>query len=139
MEVLKESLKDFTVAHANLKMGAEVGAGLEALRSVRDRFAERYSSDGVALSIDLAEFLPSSTGGSGLHHDYYEGPVLRVFLPGAPEPIANGGRYDALFRALGADVVAGGFSLGLDQLLEVSVNGFERRTADAGAAAGGRL
>ena len=27
MEALKEELKDFTVAHANLKMGAEVGAG----------------------------------------------------------------------------------------------------------------
>ena len=51
---------------------------------------------------------------------YYDGLVLRAYLPGRARPVASGGRYDALFRKLGAEVAAVGFSIRLDALAELA-------------------
>ncbi len=47
---------------------------------------------------------------------YYDGLVFRAYLGTGALPVGGGGRYDRLFRALGAEVPAVGFSLGLDRL-----------------------
>jgi histidyl-tRNA synthetase len=44
--------------------------------------------------------------------------VFRAYLGPSALPIGGGGRYDRLFRLLGADLPAVGFSLGLDRLIE---------------------
>lgn len=107
--------------------------GLRELGETAALFRQRYERRGFGVSVDLAEFLSGAQRGpEGLHHDYYCGPVYRLYLPGAAAPLASGGRYDALFESLGADVVAGGFSLGLDQLLEVRINGYQRTTSRGG-------
>ncbi len=86
----------------------------------------------VAVTIDLAEFADfagpsgasgpagSGAGDSGVRdfRPYYDGLVMRAYLPGRARPVASGGRYDALFRKLGAEVAAVGFSLRLDALTE---------------------
>ncbi len=86
----------------------------------------------VAVTIDLAEFADfaglsaaPTPGESGARdfRPYYDGLVLRAYLPGRARPVASGGRYDALFRKLGAEVVAVGFSLRLDALVEVDDSG----------------
>ncbi|GGD97550.1 ATP phosphoribosyltransferase regulatory subunit [Aureimonas endophytica] len=50
--------------------------------------------------------------------DYYTGLVFEARAPGAPEPVAGGGRYDHLLAYLGASapVPAVGFSLWLDRI-----------------------
>ena len=55
----------------------------------------------------LAELLPGAA--------YYDGLMYRGYVGGATLPAGSGGRYDGLFRRLGADVSAAGFSLGLDR------------------------
>jgi ATP phosphoribosyltransferase regulatory subunit len=116
-----------TGAPRDLAQLGECAQGLREVMDTADLFRQRFESRGISVSVDLAEFLPlAESGATGLHHDYYDGPVFRVYLPGAAEPLASGGRYDALFRALGANVVAAGFSVGLDQLLEASVHGLQR-------------
>jgi ATP phosphoribosyltransferase regulatory subunit HisZ len=75
------------------------------------------------VSIDLAEFADfadlSGTASARDFRPYYDGLVLRAYLPGRALPVASGGRYDALFRTLGADVCAVGFSLRLEALAEI--------------------
>lgn len=74
----------------------------------------------VELRVDLAEFadhaldpaLASTVG----ERPYYDGLIFRAFAGAAAEPVGGGGRYDAMFRQLGADVTASGFSLSLDRL-----------------------
>jgi ATP phosphoribosyltransferase regulatory subunit len=77
---------------------------------------------GVRLSIDLAEFARSSLdprlmAGEG-DRPYYDGLVFHAYAGPAALPVGGGGRYDRLFRALGAEVPAVGFSLSLERLLE---------------------
>lgn len=47
---------------------------------------------------------------------YYSGVVLEAYGPGASEPLAVGGRYDALGARFGAPRPAIGFALSLDQI-----------------------
>jgi len=56
----------------------------------------------------VAEWAPTPAGMT-----YYDGLVFRK----AAQPVASGGRYDRLFRALGAEMPAVGFALGLDSWL----------------------
>ncbi len=64
----------------------------------------------IELRIDLAEL-------AGLQgRDYYDGLVFRAFVGGRALPVGGGGRYDRLFRRLGANAPAVGFTLGLDGL-----------------------
>lgn len=74
----------------------------------------------VRVAVDLAEFAEFGGGGQEGEHPYYDGLVFRAYTAHSAQPVGNGGRYDGLFKALGADVSAAGFSIGLDQLLEAS-------------------
>ncbi len=48
---------------------------------------------------------------------YYDGLMFRAYVGTDTVPVGSGGRYDGLFRSLGSDVAAAGFSLGVDRLL----------------------
>jgi ATP phosphoribosyltransferase regulatory subunit len=95
------------------ELGARGAAAVGALIGLRDRFAARYP--GVALRIDLAELAPGRPGRRG----YYDGLVFQAFHPRVAQPVASGGRYDALFRELGAPLGAAGFQIALDVLLGI--------------------
>lgn len=102
----------------------EHAPAVEELQQRRERLLEALGSDAaprrVRVHVDLAEFATFGSGGQEGEHPYYDGLMFRAYLAGAAQPVGNGGRYDGLFRALGADVSATGFSLGLDQLLEAT-------------------
>lgn len=74
----------------------------------------------VEVRVDLAEFADQPVAdvldrGVG-KRSYYDGIIFRAFAGRAAEPVGGGGRYDRLFRNLGAEVNACGFSLSLDLL-----------------------
>lgn len=74
----------------------------------------------IEVRVDLAEFADQPVAdvldrGVG-KRSYYDGIIFRAFAGKAAEPVGSGGRYDRLFRNLGADVNACGFSLSLDLL-----------------------
>jgi ATP phosphoribosyltransferase regulatory subunit len=100
-------------------------AAAERLLRLQALAAElREAFPGVLLSIDLAEFALSSldprlAGGAG-DRPYYDGLVFHAYAGRAALPVGGGGRYDRLFRALGAEVPAAGFSLNLERLLEAA-------------------
>ena len=102
-------------------LGPAAAARLEWLAAVREELAERFP--GVELSIDLAEFArysrhPALAGEAG-PRSYYDGLVFHAYAGPAGVPAGGGGRYGSLFRALGADIEAIGFSLNLDALAAV--------------------
>jgi ATP phosphoribosyltransferase regulatory subunit len=82
------------------------------------------------VSVDLAEFADFSPLAVEARardlRPYYEGPVFRAYLPGLARPVAGGGRYDRLFRTLGAPAAAIGFSLQLDSLAGAAAAGEAR-------------
>jgi len=63
---------------------------------------------GCAVAIDLAEPVPRS---------YYTGFFFSVYGASGGEPVAGGGRYDALYGAFGTSRPAVGFALGLEGVL----------------------
>jgi len=63
-----------------------------------------------ALHIDLADL-------RGYH--YHNGAIFSVFTAGAPNAIANGGRYDGIGKAFGRARPATGFTLYLRQLADL--------------------
>ncbi len=107
---------------------------LERLLGLQERLAGEVTS--VRLTVDLAEFATESlspaaaagaptAGGAELDTEdaswgrsYYDGLVFRAYLGEGALPVGGGGRYDRLFRALGAEVPAVGFSVGLDRLAQ---------------------
>jgi ATP phosphoribosyltransferase regulatory subunit len=48
--------------------------------------------------------------------EYYTGPVFQLLAHGPGEPVASGGRYDALYRRFGAPSPAAGVALDLNHL-----------------------
>lgn len=101
-------------------------ADLEHLLALRDELAAAFPE--LRLIIDLAEFArhgrdPRLTAGSG-ERSYYDGVVFRAFAGASALPVGGGGRYDSLFRRLGAEVPAVGFSLSVERLLDAG----QRRT-----------
>jgi ATP phosphoribosyltransferase regulatory subunit len=93
---------------------------LERLIALRDELAAAFPD--VRLEIDLAEFArhgrdPRLVAGSG-ERSYYDGVVFRAFAGVSALPVGGGGRYDSLFRRLGAEVPAVGFSLSVERLLD---------------------
>ncbi|HEY4563918.1 MAG TPA: ATP phosphoribosyltransferase regulatory subunit [Thermoanaerobaculia bacterium] len=101
-------------------LGPEAAERLIDLQALRDELATEFP--GVLLSIDLAEFARHSldsllTAGEG-DRPYYDGLVFHAYAGPAALPVGGGGRYDRLFRALGAEVPAVGFSISLERLLE---------------------
>lgn len=118
------------------------------------RLESRFASSGARISVDLAEFAafsldpelavqasrsraPDSSPAQfrpaqAPAHGYYDGVVFKAYLAGESQPVGRGGRYDGLFRALGADVSATGFSIGLDRLLPFA-DGFPDENANGEA------
>jgi ATP phosphoribosyltransferase regulatory subunit len=101
-------------------LGPEAANRLIDLYALRDELAADFP--GVLLTIDLAEFArnsldPRLTAGEG-DRPYYDGLVFHAYAGPAAVPVGGGGRYDRLFRALGAEVPAVGFSVSLERLLE---------------------
>jgi ATP phosphoribosyltransferase regulatory subunit len=90
-------------------------ADLERLLALRDELAASFPQ--VRLVIDLAEFAT----GSG-ERSYYDGVVFRAFAGKSALAVGGGGRYDSLFRRLGAEVPAVGFSLGVERLLDAATH-----------------
>ncbi len=104
------------------ELGGEAADRLRGLYALRDELAADFP--GALLTIDLAEFAQSNldpllAGGEG-DRPYYDGLVFHAYAGPAALPVGGGGRYDRLFRALGAEVPAAGFSLSLERLLEAS-------------------
>jgi ATP phosphoribosyltransferase regulatory subunit len=102
------------------ELGPEAAGRLLDLYTLRDELATAFP--GVLLTIDLAEFARNSldsrlTAGEG-DRPYYDGLVFHAYAGPAAVPVGGGGRYDRLFRALGAEVPAVGFSVSLERLLE---------------------
>lgn len=112
---------DEGVPRDSQRLGERAAAALETLKSLRAELTLREPEIGV--TIDLAEFADfasfSRDAGARDFRPYYDGLVMRAYLPGRARPVASGGRYDALFRKLGAAVSAVGFSLRLDALVEL--------------------
>ncbi|HEX2253203.1 MAG TPA: ATP phosphoribosyltransferase regulatory subunit, partial [Thermoanaerobaculia bacterium] len=102
-------------------LGADGAERLAAVLALRDELAAAHSE--VALTVDLAEFaghtlapaLAPALAAAG-EGSYYDGLVFRVYAGDSALPAGAGGRYDRLFRRLGAEVPAVGFSLALDRL-----------------------
>jgi ATP phosphoribosyltransferase regulatory subunit len=65
----------------------------------------------LELRVDLADV-------AGL--DFYTGPTLRLWAPGAQQELAAGGRYDRLFPGLGRPWKAAGFCVRLSRLLDLA-------------------
>lgn len=101
-------------------LGPHGAAELERLEALAAELAAERPA--LAIGVDLAEFADfNGLGGARAGRDlrpYYDGLVMRAYLPGHPAPAAGGGRYDRLFRALGAEVAAVGFSLALEPFAE---------------------
>ena len=85
------------------------------LARLADRFAtlRPMAPEGLELRLDLADV-------AGL--DFYTGPTLRLWAPGATADLAAGGRYDQLYPELGKPWRAAGFCVRLSSLLDLSAN-----------------
>ncbi len=112
------------------ELGAEAAARLERLTALTGELGEAFPD--IELRLDLAEFadqtLTRELGGGP--RTYYDGLVFRAFAGAAAEPVGGGGRYDRLFRQLGADVTASGFSLSLDRLAGIPDGGVVTEDAE---------
>jgi ATP phosphoribosyltransferase regulatory subunit len=99
-------------------LGPEAASRLADLLTLRAEFAAEFPR--VRLTIDLAEFAHQAKSPDLLQavgeRAYYDGIVFRAHAGTAGLGVGGGGRYDRLFRTLGAPVAAVGFSLGLDRL-----------------------
>ncbi|MEA2601913.1 MAG: phosphoribosyltransferase regulatory subunit [Acidobacteriota bacterium] len=111
-------------------LGPEAAGRLRGLLALRDELAAAFPQ--ALLTIDLAEFARNSldprllsAGVSEGERPYYDGVVFHAYAGPAALPVGGGGRYDRLFRALGAEVPAVGFSLSLERLLETAAGGVE--------------
>jgi ATP phosphoribosyltransferase regulatory subunit len=101
-------------------LGPVAAVHLRRLLDLRDELAAVFPQ--VHLVIDLAEFArhgrdPRLTPDVG-ERSYYDGVVFRAYAGASALPVGGGGRYDSLFRRLGAEVPAVGFSLSVERLLE---------------------
>ena len=102
-------------------LGRAAAEKLEQLQELRDQMAARFPN--VELMIDLAEFADLSPE---LHQademrSYYDGLAFRAFVGRAAEALGGGGRYDRIYRRLGSEVTATGFSINIDRLAGAEV------------------
>jgi len=123
-------------------LGAVAERRMARLQDLSKRLA--VDAPSVRLEIDLAEFAGESSAapaGAGVAGDqaedavwgrsYYDGVVFRAYMGSGALPVGGGGRYDRLFRALGAEVPAVGFSIGLDRLSQGLAQGLDGNGAHA--------
>ncbi len=120
-------------------LGPAAAGRLRWLLALRDELAARFPE--VRLSIDLAEFArfnlrPELAAEAGVR-SYYDGLVFHAYAGAAAVPVGGGGRYGSLFRALGANLDAVGFSLNLDGLLEAERDLREVSVSPRGEPTGG--
>ncbi len=112
-QVVQNGIPDDPVA-----LGGAAAARLRSLQELCARLRRDYPE--VEIRLDLAEFADQTLAPELDHQTgtraYYDGLVFRVFAGRGAEPVGAGGRYDRLFRDLGGDVAACGFSLSLDRL-----------------------
>jgi ATP phosphoribosyltransferase regulatory subunit len=99
-------------------LGPAAAGRLTGLLALRDELAKEFPA--ADLAVDLAEFARPAEAGE---RSYYDGIVFRAFAGAAALPVGGGGRYDSLFRRLGAELPAVGFSLSLERLLEAAAKG----------------
>jgi ATP phosphoribosyltransferase regulatory subunit len=85
----------------------EIGPALEHLREVVGVVEREHASAHERLLVDLGE--PRG-------FDYYTGLRVRVWAPGASDPVARGGRYDDMLGRYGAALPATGLAFDLDAL-----------------------
>lgn len=101
-------------------LGPEAAGRLRGLLTLRDELAATFPL--AQLTIDLAEFACTSLDPrlsvSEGERPYYDGVVFHAYAGPAALPVGGGGRYDRLFRFLGAEVPAVGFAISLERLLE---------------------
>jgi ATP phosphoribosyltransferase regulatory subunit len=101
-------------------LGAAAAERLRWLMALRDELGARFPA--IQLRIDLAEFarfnLHPELAAEAEVRSYYDGLVFHAYGGAGAVPVGGGGRYGSLFRALGADLDAVGFSLNLDGLIE---------------------
>ncbi|HEV7504123.1 MAG TPA: ATP phosphoribosyltransferase regulatory subunit [Thermoanaerobaculia bacterium] len=103
-------------------LGDEAAGRLRSLLALRDELAAAFPQS--RLTIDLAEFACNSldprlsAGVAEGERPYYDGVVFHAYAGPAALPVGGGGRYDRLFRSLGAEVPAVGFAISLERLLE---------------------
>jgi ATP phosphoribosyltransferase regulatory subunit HisZ len=93
-------------------LGEPGATRLRGLLALRDELAPTVPQ--VRFSVDLAEFAAAGQG----DRSYYDGLVFRAYAGSSALPVGGGGRYDRMFRALGAEVPAVGFSVSVDRLVE---------------------
>ncbi|MES2070690.1 MAG: ATP phosphoribosyltransferase regulatory subunit [Pseudomonadota bacterium] len=80
--------------------------------------------DGIATALDELEYLVKLAGSAQVTIDladlrgyhYHSGVMFNVFVPGLPNAVARGGRYDHVGEAFGRARPATGFSLDLREL-----------------------
>ena len=106
--------------HRPEDLGPGAAGTLADLLALRDELAAGFPA--VRLAVDLAEFArhsldPRLSVDAG-ERSYYDGIVFHAFAGAAALPVGGGGRYDSLFRRLGAELPAVGFSISLERLLE---------------------
>lgn len=120
---LVEVVEQGVPRHAE-SLGPVASKRLERLLALARRLGGELAEEGVELAVDLAEFAANTLRPElevpGSMWTYYDGIVFRAYHAESGREVARGGRYDRLFEALGADVPAVGFSLGVDGLVQIS-------------------
>ncbi|MCB1034270.1 MAG: ATP phosphoribosyltransferase regulatory subunit [Acidobacteria bacterium] len=100
-------------------LGEGMAANIEALDALREDMLHRFPD--FEITLDLAEFAslsrPLAARGPTRERSYYDGFLFRAYSAGGAQPLGSGGRYDSLFRRLGAEVAAVGFSLSMERVL----------------------
>jgi ATP phosphoribosyltransferase regulatory subunit HisZ len=100
------------------QLGAAAASWLHRLEGLQEQARERFPE--IEVTIDLAEFAGFSADASSAsapRRSYYDGLLFRAYGLRGNAYLGGGGRYDRLFRSLGAEVPAAGFSLSLDRVL----------------------
>jgi len=114
-------------AHAQALV-ADLG-GTEALRALdASPYAELLKADRRRMEQTLQSLLPILPPNLELRLDladvegldFYTGPTLRLWAPGAQQELASGGRYDGLYPELGKPWQAAGFCVRLSRLLDLA-------------------
>lgn len=117
---LLEVVEEGVPVRAN-DLGSLSATRLEALQDLCARLQTRFDPQKVTLAVDLAEFAEDFVDGDLVRdaerRPYYDGLVFRAYLGGSAQSIGRGGRYDRLFRRLGCDLSAVGFSISVDPML----------------------
>lgn len=90
------------------------GTGLAEVRDANPAAADRLATIAAAVADDAAFVMQVDDGEEDA--GYYTGLRFRVYGDDARTPLAQGGRYDALYQHFGTDAPAVGFTFSADRL-----------------------